>query len=83
MVPKGATDPMPGLIETLVASVEDQVSVEDWPTQIVLGDAVMATATKTTSALAGGIVAETGLKMPIMVNTTRLFRNDFLIFIAV
>jgi hypothetical protein len=32
-------------MEMLVASVEDQESVTDWPAQIVPGDAVMATDT--------------------------------------
>ena len=43
LVPDTATAPMPWLIETVVAFVLDQVSVEDAPDVIDAGDALIVT----------------------------------------
>jgi hypothetical protein len=43
LVPDKATAPMPWLIETVVAFVLDQVSVDDAPDVIDVGDALIVT----------------------------------------
>src|SRR3989344_5486753 len=72
--PLSGTEPMPWSIDTLVALRDDQVKCEDWPTQIVEGEAVIATETGDELALTNPIKEGVRISPTTKLNIPILFK---------